>query len=121
MIVAFAARETLISSRHLDFQDVSFKLKPGRITALVGSNSTGKSTCVKLLERFYQPQAGEILLDGKPLQHYRDQYLHEKVSGHGTLHTFGVSILKPSKGLFVCYKYILLIVIYHHHMQTSGH
>lgn len=101
MIFAF---ETLISSRHPDFQDVSFKLNPGRITALVGSNSSGKSTCVKLLERFYQPQAGEILLDGQPLQHYRDQYLHEKVSGHGTLHTFGVSSLKTSKGLFVCCK-----------------
>ncbi|TWW79997.1 antigen peptide transporter 1 [Takifugu flavidus] len=67
-------------SDNLVLKDVSFKLKPGRITALVGSNSTGKSTCVKLLERFYQPQAGEILLDGKPLHHYRDQYLHEKIA-----------------------------------------
>lgn len=121
MIFAFAARETLISSLHPDLQDVSFKLNPGRITALVGSNGSGKSTCVKLLERFYQPQTGEILLDGQPLNHYKDQYLHEKVSGHGTLHTFGVSSLKASKGLFACCKYTLLIIIYHHHMRTSGH
>lgn len=119
--VIFAAREMLISSRHPDFQDVSFKLNPGTITALVGSNSSGKSTCVKLLERFYQPQAGEILLDGQPLLHYRDQYLHEKVSGHGTLHTVGVCNFKASKGLFVFCKYTLLIVIYHHHGQTSGY
>lgn len=85
VIFPFAARETLISPRHPDFQDVSFKLNPGRITALVGRNNSGKSTCVKLLERFYQPQAGEILLDGQPLQHYKDQFLHEKVSGHGPL------------------------------------
>lgn len=65
---------------------MSFRLKPGRITALVGRNSSGKSTCVKLLERFYQPQAGDILLDGRPLQDYRDQYLHQKVTQHGTLH-----------------------------------
>lgn len=64
---------------------MSFRLKPGRVTALVGRNSSGKSTCVKLLERFYQPQAGDILLDGHPLQDYRDQYLHQKVSQHSTL------------------------------------
>lgn len=61
------------------YQDVSLELKPGKITALVGLNRSGKSTCVKLLERFYQPQIGEILLDGKPLQSYEDQYLHDKV------------------------------------------
>lgn len=47
----------------------------------MGSNSSGKSTCVKLLERFYQPAAGDILLDGKPLKDYKDQYLHDKVVG----------------------------------------
>lgn len=47
----------------------------------MGSNSSGKSTCVKLLERFYQPEAGDILLDGKPLKDYKDQYLHDKVAG----------------------------------------
>lgn len=66
---------------HIPFlhQDVSLEVKPGQITALVGLNRSGKSTCVKLLERFYQPKAGEILLDGRPLQSYTDQYLHDKV------------------------------------------
>lgn len=64
----------------LILKDVSLEVKPGRITALVGLNRSGKTTCVKLLERFYQPQSGEILLDGKPLQHYKDQYLHEKIA-----------------------------------------
>uniref|UniRef100_A0AAX7TMW8 Transporter 1, ATP-binding cassette, sub-family B (MDR/TAP) n=1 Tax=Astatotilapia calliptera TaxID=8154 RepID=A0AAX7TMW8_ASTCA len=53
---------------------------PGQITALVGLNRSGKSTCVKLLERFYQPIGGEILLDGKPLKSYKDQYLHDKIA-----------------------------------------
>lgn len=61
-------------------KDVSLEMKPGQITALVGLNRSGKSTCVKLLERFYQPQAGEILLDGKPLLSYKDQYLHDKIA-----------------------------------------
>ncbi|TRY66057.1 hypothetical protein DNTS_025946 [Danionella cerebrum] len=59
---------------------VSLELKPGQITALVGSSGSGKSTIVSLLERFYQPQHGEILLDQKPLLSYKDQYLHEKIS-----------------------------------------
>lgn len=58
---------------------MSLEIKPGQITALVGLNRSGKTTCVKLLERFYQPQTGEILLDGKALHSYKDEYLHEKV------------------------------------------
>lgn len=65
---------------------MSIDIKPGKVTAIVGLNRSGKSTCVKLLERFYQPQAGEILLDGKPLQSYKDEYLHEKVFCHDTLY-----------------------------------
>ncbi|XP_018555618.1 LOW QUALITY PROTEIN: antigen peptide transporter 1 [Lates calcarifer] len=64
----------------LVLKDVSLEVKPGQITALVGLNRSGKSTCVKLLERFYQPLAGEILLDGKPLNDYKDQYLHDKIA-----------------------------------------
>lgn len=66
--------------KNLVLKDVSLEVKPGQITALVGLNRSGKSTCVKLLERFYQPQSGEILLDGEPLQSYKDQYLHDKIA-----------------------------------------
>ncbi|XP_034030176.1 antigen peptide transporter 1-like [Thalassophryne amazonica] len=59
---------------------LSLEIMPGQVTALVGLNGSGKSTCVKLLERFYQPQLGQILLDGKPLQSYKDQYLHGKIA-----------------------------------------
>ncbi|KPP56722.1 ABCB3 protein-like [Scleropages formosus] len=55
-------------------QGFSLELKPGQMTALVGPSGGGKSTCVSLLERFYQPQEGEILLDGQPLQSYQHQY-----------------------------------------------
>lgn len=61
------------------FQDFSLELKPGRTTALVGISGGGKSTCVSLLQRFYQPQHGQILLDGQPLQNYQHKYLHSKV------------------------------------------
>uniref|UniRef100_A0A8C7PCN8 Transporter associated with antigen processing, subunit type a n=1 Tax=Oncorhynchus mykiss TaxID=8022 RepID=A0A8C7PCN8_ONCMY len=61
-------------------QGFSLELRPGQLTALVGPSGGGKSTCVSLLERFYQPQQGEILLDGLPLQSYQHHYLHRKVA-----------------------------------------
>ncbi|KAG9330198.1 hypothetical protein JZ751_026115 [Albula glossodonta] len=61
-------------------QGLSLDLKPGQITALVGPSGGGKSTCVSLLERFYEPQEGEILLDGQPLHQYQHKYLHRKVA-----------------------------------------
>lgn len=47
--------------------NVSFDLPAGRTTALVGPSGSGKSTIVKLLLRFYDPTAGSILIDGRPL------------------------------------------------------
>ncbi|XP_044124775.1 antigen peptide transporter 2 isoform X2 [Bufo gargarizans] len=61
-------------------QNVSFRLHPGSVAALVGPSGGGKTTCVSLLERFYEPQSGEILLDGRPLADYDHQYLHSKVA-----------------------------------------
>ncbi|XP_062385723.1 antigen peptide transporter 2a [Sardina pilchardus] len=58
----------------------SLELKSGQMTALVGPSGGGKTTCVSLLERFYQAQEGEILLDGHPLQNYQHKYLHRKVA-----------------------------------------
>jgi len=50
--------------------DVNLWLRAGQITALVGHNGAGKSTLVKLLSRMYDPDEGEILLDGRPLWEY---------------------------------------------------
>uniref|UniRef100_A0A672LT82 Antigen peptide transporter 2-like n=1 Tax=Sinocyclocheilus grahami TaxID=75366 RepID=A0A672LT82_SINGR len=61
-------------------KNFSLDLKPGQMTALVGMSGGGKSTCVSLLEGFYQPQQGHILLDGQPLQNYQHKYLHQKVA-----------------------------------------
>lgn len=55
------------------------ELKSGQMTALVGPSGEGKSTCVSLLERLYEAQAGEILLDDEPLESYDHHFLHQKV------------------------------------------
>jgi len=47
--------------------DVSFTLKPGRVTALVGESGSGKSTVAKLLLRLYDPTAGSVLIDGRDI------------------------------------------------------
>lgn len=46
---------------------VSFKVPPGRTIAIVGPSGAGKSTISRLLFRFYEPQAGRILIDGQPI------------------------------------------------------
>ncbi|KAF1417773.1 Antigen peptide transporter 2, partial [Spheniscus humboldti] len=66
--------------KHLVLQDVSFELCPGKVTALAGLNGSGKSTCTGLLERFYEPGAGKVLLDGVPLRDYEHRYLHRQVA-----------------------------------------
>lgn len=46
---------------------VDFEAAPGELTVLVGANGCGKSTLLKTLARVLRPQAGEVLLDGRPL------------------------------------------------------
>ncbi|MFC5442577.1 sugar ABC transporter ATP-binding protein [Rhizobium halophytocola] len=46
---------------------VALELYPGQVTALIGENGAGKSTLVKTMTGIYQPDAGEIRIDGKPV------------------------------------------------------
>ena len=47
---------------------VDFELYPGEITAIIGDNGAGKSTLIKVLSGAFQPDGGEILLDGEHLR-----------------------------------------------------
>ena len=52
----------------LALQDVSLELDAGEVLGIVGENGAGKSTLIKVLGGAYQPDAGEIILDGEPVQ-----------------------------------------------------
>ena len=52
----------------LALDDVSFKLKRGTVHALMGENGAGKSTLMKIIAGIYQPDSGEIRLNGKQIQ-----------------------------------------------------
>jgi ABC-type multidrug transport system fused ATPase/permease subunit len=60
-------------------QQVSFTLHPGQTLALVGENGAGKSTLIKLLTRFYQPDSGQILLDGTALNEWQQEALYRRL------------------------------------------
>lgn len=60
-------------------EDINFSVKPGHVTALLGSTGSGKTTLVQLLPRFYEYTTGEILLDGVPLHKYPRKYLRQQI------------------------------------------
>ena len=61
-------------------KDLSFRMPPGTVTALVGRSGSGKSTLASLLLRFYDPQDGRILLDGVDLREYRMADLRNQIA-----------------------------------------
>ena len=60
-------------------RDVDMEIAPGMVTALVGLSGAGKSTLINLLDKFYQPDSGEITLDGVPLEYYDTSYLRSRI------------------------------------------
>jgi ABC-type transport system involved in Fe-S cluster assembly fused permease/ATPase subunit len=61
------------------FQGLSFVCPAGKTTAVVGSSGAGKSTLSRLLYRFYDPQAGRILIDGQDIVTVRQASLRRSI------------------------------------------
>ncbi|MGE8646138.1 ABC transporter ATP-binding protein [Acinetobacter vivianii] len=60
-------------------KEINLTIQPNKITALVGLSGAGKSTLISLLDKFYVPQSGEILLNGTPLNDIDTQYLRDHI------------------------------------------
>jgi ATP-binding cassette subfamily B protein len=61
-------------------KDVSFRIEPGQVAAIVGPSGTGKSTIVSLIPRFYDPQGGRVLVDGRDVKGYTLKSLRDQIS-----------------------------------------
>ncbi len=59
--------------------NINMEIVPGNITAFVGLSGAGKSTIVNLLDKFYEPDTGSILLDGVDLRDWDTKYLRENI------------------------------------------
>ncbi|CAI0472898.1 unnamed protein product [Linum tenue] len=80
---------------HIQFKDVSFRypsrpdvtifdklrlnIPAGKIVALVGGSGSGKSTIVSLIERFYEPESGQILIDGVDIKDFDLKWLRQQI------------------------------------------
>lgn len=60
-------------------KNINMTIQPNKITALVGLSGAGKSTVINLLDKFYQPDSGKILLDGIDLEEYDTQFLRDNI------------------------------------------
>ncbi|XP_049336164.1 ATP-dependent translocase ABCB1 isoform X7 [Astyanax mexicanus] len=60
-------------------QGMSLKVPHGKTIALVGASGCGKSTTIQLLQRFYDPDAGEVTLDGRDIRSLNVRWLRENM------------------------------------------
>ncbi|MFQ5630910.1 MAG: ABC transporter ATP-binding protein, partial [bacterium] len=61
-------------------KDVNFTIEPGETIALVGHSGAGKSTLISLFLRFYDPQKGQILIDGQDIRKFTMKSLREQIT-----------------------------------------
>jgi len=81
--------EGAIAFEHVDFaydptqpvlKDVSFRIEPGKMLALVGPTGVGKTTLTQLISRFYEPDKGRILIDGQDISGATIESLRRNIS-----------------------------------------
>lgn len=65
---------------HPVLNDISLQCEAGKLTAIVGLSGSGKSTIASLITRFYDPQSGEVLLDGRNIKDLNLKHLRGAVS-----------------------------------------
>lgn len=72
--VSFAYKDN-----HTVLHDVSFEVRPGDMVAIVGATGAGKTTVANLIERFYDPDRGQVLLDGVDLRQWSKRDLRSHI------------------------------------------
>ncbi|MDP9352588.1 MAG: ABC transporter ATP-binding protein/permease [Chloroflexota bacterium] len=67
------------NSEQIAIRNLSFTIAPGQTVALVGRNGAGKTTIVKLLARLYDPDEGQVLIDGRDVRAYDPLELRSQI------------------------------------------
>jgi len=65
--------------QHPVLHNINFRIKPKETVALVGPTGAGKSTIIKLLSRFYEPQSGSIKIDGYDIRRVKQKSLRSQM------------------------------------------
>jgi ATP-binding cassette, subfamily B, multidrug efflux pump len=60
-------------------EDINFKAEPGKVIGLIGGTGSGKTSITQLITRFYEPEEGEILIDGRGLKDYSLKSLRKNI------------------------------------------
>ncbi|MBN8191637.1 ABC transporter ATP-binding protein [Bacillus sp. NTK074B] len=60
-------------------EDISFKVEPGKVIGLIGATGSGKTSITQLITRFYEPEEGEILIDGMDVKDYSLKSLRRNI------------------------------------------
>ena len=74
------SRQLQLRWRHADPEDVSFRIEPGQVAAIVGPSGTGKTTIAGLIPRFFDPQSGRMTIDGMDIRQFTLKSLRDQVS-----------------------------------------
>ncbi len=61
-------------------KNLNFAIQPGQVIAVVGQTGAGKSTIVQLIPRLYDPDAGQVLIDGRDIRQYTLESLRSQIS-----------------------------------------
>ncbi|RWR78404.1 ABC transporter B family member 19 [Cinnamomum micranthum f. kanehirae] len=61
------------------FKDLNLRIRAGQSQALVGASGSGKSSIIALIERFYDPTAGKVMIDGKDIRRFNLKSLRLKI------------------------------------------
>ena len=102
-----------LKPKSIIFENLSFKIPAGKTFAICGFSGSGKTTISNLIQRFYDPNEGKILLDNVDLRDYNVEYLRrnigfvaqEPILNSGTIEeniTYGVETYKKSDFEEVC-------------------
>ncbi|MFD2760607.1 ABC transporter ATP-binding protein [Lentibacillus juripiscarius] len=70
---------TYIKDDDTALSNITFDAPPGKIIGLIGSTGSGKTSITQLITRFYEPEKGEVLVDGRPVDAYKLKTLRQHI------------------------------------------